>query len=102
MRAAEAAELLGRGDAVALDVREPHEWEQGHVEGSLHIPMRELAARRSELPDGPIVVVCRSGNRSGVVAHALRGAGHDAHNLDGGLKGWRRDGFPLAAPGRVA
>jgi rhodanese-related sulfurtransferase len=99
----EAAEVLRRGDAVALDVREPWEWEQGHVTGALHIPMRELAVRPDDLPaETPIVVICRSGNRSGVVARALRANGHDAHNLDGGLKAWKREGLPLAAPGRVA
>lgn len=99
----EAADLLRRGEAVALDVREPYEWGQGHVGGALHIPMRSLSAPERELPvDTPIVVICRSGNRSGVVARALRAAGYDAHNLDGGLKAWKRDGLPLSAPGRVA
>lgn len=103
MNPREAAELFRRGDAVALDVREPSEWEQGHVAGALHIPMRDLSVRGGELPvETPIVVICRSGNRSDVVARALRAGGYDAHNLDGGLKAWKREGLPLAAPGRVA
>jgi rhodanese-related sulfurtransferase len=102
MRSAELADLLARGGAVALDVREAYEWEQGHVAGSLHVPMSELARRREELPDAPIVVVCRSGNRSGVVVRALRAAGYEAHNLDGGLKAWKADGYPLEGHGRVA
>jgi rhodanese-related sulfurtransferase len=81
-----------------LDVREPAEWQAGHVVGSVHIPMAELGARQDELPaDQPIVCVCRSGQRSGVVAGALERAGYDAENLDGGLLAWVEARLPLVA-----
>lgn len=96
----EAARLLDRGEAVAVDVREPREWDAGHLRGSLHIPMRELGARQDELPAGTtIVAVCRTGNRSGAVTRALRDAGYEAENLEGGLKAWVRLGLPLEPPG---
>ncbi|HEY5160176.1 MAG TPA: rhodanese-like domain-containing protein [Gaiellaceae bacterium] len=100
IEAAQAAELLRTRAAVALDVREPSEWKAGRIRGALHIPMRELAARQRELPKGKkIVVVCRTGSRSGTVTKALRAAGHDVENLDGGLVSWARAGLPLHPPG---
>lgn len=103
MDSVEAARLLERGDAVAVDVREPAEWNAGHIRDSLHIPMRELGLRQDELPtDRTIVAVCRTGNRSGAVTRALRNAGYSVENLEGGLKAWVREGLPLDPPdGRV-
>jgi rhodanese-related sulfurtransferase len=103
MKAQEAASLLACGEAIALDVREPDEWNAGRIAGALHIPMGELAQRQHELlRDRTIVAVCRRGNRSRMVTKALRRAGYEAENLDGGLKGWQRADLPLEpAGGRV-
>jgi rhodanese-related sulfurtransferase len=100
----EARPLLDAGEAVALDVREPHEWHRGHIRDALHIPLEELAARLHELPRGRrIVAVCRSGSRSGMVVGALRQHGYDVVNLAGGLLSWHASGLPLEpAPGTVA
>ena len=100
----EAAQLLERGRAVALDVREQAEWDAGRMPEAIHLPMRRLAERAAELPrDRPIIVVCRSGNRSALVTRALVEAGHSAHNLEGGMKAWTRAGLPLDPPGgRIA
>ena len=104
---AEAARTRADGGAVVLDVREPDKWHTGHVEGSLWIPMGEVAARQAELPDDrPLVVICRSGARSGKVVGALVQAGYDAVNVTGGLKAWVAAGFPVVdvdgGPGAVA
>jgi rhodanese-related sulfurtransferase len=81
-----------------LDVREPLEWRAGHIDGSVHIPMSQLGARRDELPsDRTILAVCRSGHRSGMVTEALRRAGYQAENLEGGVLAWRSDGLELVA-----
>ncbi|HYO61340.1 MAG TPA: rhodanese-like domain-containing protein [Actinomycetota bacterium] len=94
MNASEAHSLLG--DATFLDVREPFEWDAGHVEGSLHIPMGEMEGRWEEVPrEGRVVVVCHLGQRSALVANFLRQQGVDAHNLEGGLEAWVADGFDL-------
>src|SRR6266545_4792598 len=67
--ASRAAELLERGQAVVLDVRENIEWKTGRIPGALHVPLARLPARRHELPrDMIIVAVCRSGHRSGLAA----------------------------------
>jgi rhodanese-related sulfurtransferase len=90
-----------------LDVREPLEWQAGHIEGSIHIPMSQLNARQDELPaDRTILAVCRSGQRSGMVTDALQRAGYRAENLEGGVLAWRSDGLELVTPdgepGRIA
>ena len=100
----EARKLLETGEAVALDVREPYEWQHGHIPGALHIPLGLLAQRLHELPhDTRIVAVCRSGNRSGLVTQALRQRGYDVLNLAGGMLSWHRHGLELEpATGGVA
>ncbi|MEX1164012.1 MAG: rhodanese-like domain-containing protein [Nitriliruptor sp.] len=81
-----------------LDVREPPEWDAGHIEGAVHVPMGELSSRQGELAqDRTIVAVCRSGNRSGQVSNALRRAGYEVENLEGGMQAWQRDGLPFVA-----
>ena len=86
--------------AVVLDVREPDEWRAGRVEGALWIPMGDVAARQHEVPDDrQLVVICRSGGRSGKVVEALVGAGYDAVNLAGGMKAWQASGYPIVADG---
>lgn len=101
---AAAAELADRGEAVILDVREQREWDAGHAPAALHIPLGELPQRLAELPrDRRVVAVCRSGGRSSTAVKALRGAGLEAENLDGGMNAWRRAGLPLdPADGRAA
>jgi rhodanese-related sulfurtransferase len=77
-------------DAYLLDVREPDEWAAGHAPGAHHLPMMEIPARMAEIPaDGDVVVVCRSGGRSGQVVSYLLGQGWDnVRSLDGGMQSW--------------
>jgi rhodanese-related sulfurtransferase len=54
-----------RDDALVLDVREPAEYDHGHVPGSINLPQADLATRRDELPrDRPVYVLCQGGFRS--------------------------------------
>ncbi|XVV12709.1 rhodanese-like domain-containing protein [Actinoplanes sp. CA-131856] len=80
--------------AYLLDVREPDEWAAGHAPGAHHVPMMEIPARVAEVPtDVEVVVVCRSGGRSGQVVSYLMGNGWDnVRNLDGGMKSWKASG----------
>jgi rhodanese-related sulfurtransferase len=80
---------------VVLDVREDNEWDAGHVEGSLHIPLMQLGERYTELPEAQTLVVCRSGNRSEYATAFLVQQGYDAVNLAGGLLAWHTAGRPL-------
>ena len=91
----EAASLRDQG-AFILDVREPTEWNDYHVPGSTLIPLGELASRVQEVPkDKPVVVVCRSGNRSQTGRDVLLKAGFtQVTSLAGGLKGWQAAGQP--------
>ena len=80
-------------EIVLLDVREPYEWQAGHVEGAMHVPMGEVVARLGELPqDRELVVVCKVGGRSAQVVQYLNQAGFNAVNLDGGMSAWARAG----------
>ena len=94
----EAAALT---DALFLDVREVYEWDAGHIEGAVHIPIGQIQRRYAELDrDGEIVVVCQIGQRSELVADFLVSQGYDAHNLAGGLHEWSAAGLPLVASDR--
>ena len=89
-------EAAARRDAVFLDVREPYEWEAGHITGSLHIPIGQIQRRYGELDaDREIIVVCQVGQRSELVANWLTANGYRAHNLIGGLTNWTAAGMPL-------
>ena len=85
-------------EGVFLDVREDYEWEAGHVEGALHIPMEQLPARLGELdPDQDLLVVCRTGGRSARVTAWLVGHGYSAVNVLGGMDAWLESGRPLVS-----
>jgi rhodanese-related sulfurtransferase len=85
-------------DAVLLDVRESDEWQAGHIEGALHIPLADLPARFGELPaDADLVVVCRSGGRSARAVAWLNENGHGALNLDGGMGAWAASGREMVS-----
>ena len=93
--------------AYLLDVREPDEWAAGHAPDAHHMPMMEVPARMAEVPaDADVVVVCRSGGRSGQVTSYLIGNGWDnVRNLDGGMQSWAGAGRDLVSengqPARV-
>ena len=78
-----------------LDVREDFEVVEGMIPGALHIPMGHLTSRLDELDKGrPVIVVCRSGNRSARVAETLSAAGYTADTMGGGMLDWQDAGFP--------
>ena len=84
------AQLASRKDLFVLDVREPDEWQAGHLAVAKHIPLAQVAAKGAELPsDKHIVVVCRSGGRSGKACELLRQKGFkQVTNLAGGMRAW--------------
>lgn len=92
-----AAERAEGKDVQIVDVREPEEWSDGHMPGAVHIPLGELPARVRELdPARPVVLVCRSGNRSGQATQFLLQRGfRDARNLVGGMIAWAEAGQPV-------
>lgn len=82
---------------VVLDVREPVEWQHGHIEGAFHVPMNDVPARLAELPEGQILVVCKVGGRSAQVTGYLTQQGLEAVNLDGGMLDWEAAGRPMVS-----
>lgn len=83
-----------RAQDQVLDVREDFEVAAGMIPGALHIPMGQLNTRLSEVDKArPVIVVCRSGNRSARVADALNGAGYTADTMAGGMAAWQRAGL---------
>ncbi len=100
MSAADAhAYLADHPEALVLDVREPAEWNDdlGHIEGAKQIPLETLEARLAEIDawkDKPVIVVCRSGERSERAVETLRAAGFKlAVNLEGGMSAWKGAGY---------
>lgn len=91
------AHAMYQDGAFVLDVREPSEWNEFHAPGTTLIPLGELASRVNELPrDKPIVVVCRSGNRSQQGRDILLAAGFtQVTSMAGGLNEWRASGYPI-------
>jgi len=81
---------LAEDETLLLDVREIGEFEAGHVEGALNIPLTQLRDRVHELPkDQKIAVYCQVGQRAYYATRALRLQGFDAHNLTGGFKTYK-------------
>ncbi len=84
-----------------LDVREAAELEKdGYIEGSVNIPVREVLANLDKLPglDEPIVVICASGHRGGMVMAALKLLGYtNIRNLNGGVNAWKKANLPVVS-----
>ena len=98
-----------RDEVQILDVREPYEWDAGHIDGSIHIPLAQVMAGQEKgrlEVERPVVVVCKSGNRSELAALMLQARGFTAENFEGGTEAWVAAGLPLLAsdgsPGQVA
>lgn len=70
-------DLIKDPETTVIDVREINEFESGHFEGAINIPLGNIPIRIAELKamNGPIVVYCRSGNRSGMAMSLLKQAG---------------------------
>jgi rhodanese-related sulfurtransferase len=88
-----------RSELTVLDVRSAEEFHgpDGHIAGSLLIPLLELERRRGEIPVGrPLVVVCHSGSRSALATQQLlKGGLERVANLRGGISRWGDEGYPL-------
>ncbi len=91
------AELNAQGKITVIDVREDWEFAEGHIPGATLIPLGSLADRADEIPtDKPVVLVCRSGNRSGQAFRFLSGEGfEDVHNMTGGMNAWSVAGLDV-------
>jgi rhodanese-related sulfurtransferase len=84
----EAARRIAAGTPV-IDVREPDEYEDGHVPGAPLIPLAVVPDHVSDVPaSGEVLIICKVGGRSRKAAEYLRGQGIDAINIAGGTLAW--------------
>ena len=93
-----AAELVKRGEAKLVDIREADERARAHIPGSAHLPLSGDETRGLEArPGQKLLFHCASGNRTSDNAEALaaRAAGCEAYMVEGGLQAWRKAGLPV-------
>ncbi|HYD94488.1 MAG TPA: rhodanese-like domain-containing protein [Noviherbaspirillum sp.] len=92
-------QAMARQGALLLDVREQSEYDAGHAPGSTLIPLGQLKNRLGEIgahQNKPVVVICRSGNRSAQASGILAQQGfRNVHNVQGGMLAWEKAGLPV-------
>jgi rhodanese-related sulfurtransferase len=93
----EAERLISSGSVDVVDVRDPPEWDRGHVPHARLVPFHQLKSRPQQaLPRDGILFVCARGVRSLNAAKVAEAAGfHTLYNLDGGTSNWVSAGLPL-------
>ncbi|HEX6829546.1 MAG TPA: rhodanese-like domain-containing protein [Burkholderiales bacterium] len=95
----EAVQLINQRDALLLDVREDSEYETLHIPNSKHIPAARVGERLKELEkfkNKPVLVLCRSGNRSTAACGLLKEQGFaDVRSLKGGIEAWQQANLPV-------
>lgn len=114
MSACDARQMIEKEAVFLLDVRTPSEYELGHIEGAVLIPLKNvksdpdalspeelLPARMKELPcnkNTKILVYCKVGTRGAETGSLLEDAGYkNVYNIDGGLDRWVKEGYPIVA-----
>src|ERR1700709_2054993 len=97
----EAAEEINGGDVVLIDTREPHEYQEAHLENGKLVPPGLLGDEIAEAaPDKPArtILYCRSGNRSAIAAAQLEALGYDnVASMSGGILAWQEQGLPVVS-----
>ncbi|HET7507172.1 MAG TPA: molybdopterin-synthase adenylyltransferase MoeB, partial [Solirubrobacterales bacterium] len=98
----EAAEEINGGDVVLIDTREPHEYQEAHLENGKLVPPGLLAEEiESAAPDksARTILYCRSGNRSAIAAAQLQQLGYEnVASMSGGILQWQEQGLPVVSP----
>lgn len=85
------------GGALVVDVREPDEYEDGHIEGAVLVPLSAVPEHVDAFRgDGPTYVICRSGARSMRACEYLDGFGLEVVNVAGGMLAWSMAGHAVA------
>jgi len=91
--------LLNNDQTLVIDVREPHEFANGHIDGARNVLFSKLDEKLHELEtqkDVPIIVACQQGTRSAAACKKLVKAGFtDVHDLRGGILAWQDAKLPL-------
>lgn len=97
--ASDAVRMVNRDDAVIVDVRTEEEFRNGHILNASNIPLGLLESRSQELQkykSHPLIIVCKSGNRSHQAAGILKKQGFEQiFNLSGGMLSWESANLPV-------
>jgi rhodanese-related sulfurtransferase len=100
---AAAVSLINRRDAVIVDVREPGEFQSGHIPNARNMAVEKIgegAKGLEKFKSKPILVVCQSGTRSGQAVRALQAQGFtEVVALAGGMSGWQQAQMPVEKEG---
>jgi len=93
----EGKQMMASNSVAVIDVREPHEYNAGHVPDAKLIPVNTVFARREELPrDKDVIFVCAVGQRSALACEMAAAAGLTRlFNLEGGTEAWMKAGYPV-------
>jgi rhodanese-related sulfurtransferase len=93
---AQATQLINRDDALVLDVRDPGEYQAGHILGAKNTPLDRLDGNELKRRDKPVILCCERGDRAPKAAAALKKQGFDkAVCLTGGIGAWKQAGMPV-------
>lgn len=94
-----AKQLIEEGNVAVIDVRNPDEYEEGHIPGAKLIPVNDLFSRVDELEtDKQLVFVCGVGVRSALACEVAAACGYsDLYNLEGGTEAWIESDYPVEA-----
>ncbi len=96
---AEAIRLMNHEKGVLLDVREPDEYRGGHIPNALNVPLSGLATGLKQIEKHmarPLIICCRTSQRSARAAVALRKRGFaSVQVLAGGITAWQRENLPV-------
>ncbi|MEA0970246.1 Rhodanese-like domain-containing protein [Candidatus Megaera venefica] len=87
-------------EAIILDVREPYEYQEGHINGAINIPLSAILVEIDQIKDiqgKKIVLQCKVGGRSMRACQLLQAEGfvHDVWNLEGGINAWKEAGYNI-------
>lgn len=96
----QAVQLMNRDGAAILDVRDPKDFQAGHIVGAINIPEAKIAERLRELEaarERPLLLYCSTGMVSGRAGSLLKKNGFGRlYSLRGGISAWRQENFPVA------
>jgi len=93
---AQATHLINREDALVVDVRDPGEYQAGHILGAKNTPLDRLSGAEPKRKDKPVILYCESGERAPKAAAILKKQGFEkAVCLSGGLGAWKQAGMPV-------
>lgn len=100
--ASELKNLLEKGEALLIDVREVEEYKFEHISGSILLPLNEISVEKIPSRSKPIILYCRSGKRSTYAAQKLleQDPNLEIFSLEGGIIAWRTEELPTKSISR--